>query len=373
MIHRIVRVEYQNKINLKDFCEEFCIKQLTTFLQDKDVFLWLEFTNDVDQTLADYMLDWFESRNMLDRVGMISNIGYKKPKNARWQRVLNIQMDNHIQTLLFYHELNNHNFNSDMFKDDGGMLFLTGKPLTLNRFPVLDLIDKGELKEKSTVSLFWNDSVYQDAFNTFDFTMDRIKDLVHRYQGTPDNAKISHIDKSHNRFHCSGVPYDHTLYQSHKLSLIPETTTIYTDHRNFCSEKTFRAILNCHPFIILGQVGTLKHLEDRGYNCFKDFLPHPDYNQVSISSLSSLREHWYKIEKNCEALLNTDRNKLWSICVENQKNLFKENKLMIENFNEKTNNNLNYQKHCYDLFYWGIQPDDWVWPSWNIERKKFSR
>lgn len=63
---------------------------------------------------------------------------------------------------------------------------------------------------------------------------------------------------------------DHTFYQQSFCSVISETSMLSMTP-NF-SEKTFRAIANGHPFIILGGQGSLEFLKNLGFDTFDDIF-----------------------------------------------------------------------------------------------------
>jgi hypothetical protein len=343
-----------------------------SYFKNNEIFVWMEFTNDCSGKSIDAWLDWAETR-AYHRIGIIVNVGMKKPVDNRWDRVTVVTVDNTLQALLFYHRVNGQKNNTEMPKLNKRILFLTGKPLSPNRLPVLDLLDRGIFRDRITASLFWNNSLYDHAKTVTRLSHDRIKELIERYQGSPDKAQISNEQSIIGDFHMSGVPYDHTLYKKHQLSLVPETRSEYSWEFNYCTEKTYRTILNCHPFIILGQPGTLSHLKDRGYDCFQDLLPEPNYDLLDISTPEQLKKNWFNIENNCEALINADSTIVWQKCQSNYARLLEENKEMLESVYQATENQIVYDALSYDHFGWGKQPNDWVWPSWNTARRKFPK
>lgn len=343
-----------------------------SYFKDSETFVWMEFTNDCSGKSVDAWLDWAEAR-LYNRIGIVVNIGMKKPIDHRWNRVPVVVVDNTLQALLFYHRVNEQTSNTEMPESNKKILFLTGKPLSPNRLPVLNLLDKGIFHNSITVSLFWNDSLYDHAKIVTRLSHDRIKELVKKYQGSPDQAQISNEQSTTGDFHMSGVPYDYTLYKKNQISLVPETRVEYSWEFNYCTEKTYKTILNCHPFIILGQPGTLSHLNERGYDCFQDLLPEPDYDQLDISTPEQLIKNWTKIENNCEALMNADKTIVWKKCQANYTRLLKENEEMLSSVHHATENQIVYDALSYDQFGWGKQPDNWVWPSWNTARRKFPK
>ena len=341
-----------------------------SYFKKNETFVWMEFTNDCSSRCVDAWIDWAENKSY-NRIGIIVNVGMKKPKDNRWSRVPVVIVDNTLQSMLFYHRVNKHKFNTEIFETNKKILFLTGKPLSPNRLPVLDLLDRGMFYDRFTTSLFWNDVLYDHAKTVTKLSYDRIKELVEKYNGSPDKAQISNEHSSIGDFHMSGVPYDYTLYKKHQLSLIPETRVEYSWEFNYCTEKTYRTILNCHPFIILGQPGTLSHLKDRGYDCFQDLLPEPNYDQLDISSTEQLQKNWNKIEINCQAIIEADPKIVWEKCKLNHARLLKENEEMLLAVHQATDHQIKYDALSYDNFGWGKQPNDWVWPSWNTDKRKF--
>jgi hypothetical protein len=56
------------------------------------------------------------------------------------------------------------------------------------------------------------------------------------------------------------------------LHICPETYQYYRLGRTFFSEKIFKPIMYFQPFVILGEPGALKALQDMGYRTFSDIL-----------------------------------------------------------------------------------------------------
>jgi len=90
--------------------------------------------------------------------------------------------------------------------------------------------------------------------------------------------------QNHGVQHYSGYPYDYTLYEQTGWSLVLESNEGFNIKNNIhpgrnasfqtkpmCSEKTYRAIYNCHPFIMIGEIGLHEHLNSLGYKTFEKF------------------------------------------------------------------------------------------------------
>jgi len=336
-------------------------------LGEADIFLWLEFTCDVESLWVDYWINYWERwfaayyPDPLNHIGLITNVGMREPFRHEWNRVRRIYTDNTMQALMTYHKINNHPINQAGFATNGRMLFLTGKPLTVNRLPVLDLIDKGRLAAHTTASLFWNPSLYH-IIEPLGISQDRARELVNKYQGSPDHLAVDARSVS-GHFHSAGMPYRTDMYAEHQLCLIPETTVAVSYMYNYCTEKTYRTMLNRMPFVILGQPGTIAHLESRGYRTFTQYLPYPDYNDWDIATVQQLREYWPQLEQNCLALLSVDIvEQLRQDCEHNYHRLLEENQQMIQTVSTATHGQVLYDLESYNKFNWGPQPAGFLWP-----------
>lgn len=102
-----------------------------------------------------------------------------------------------------------------------------------------------------------------------DVPADDIELLLSDMAGSPDNVRFSYfVDADGNPTnHCPGYPYDHTLFSDTRVSIIPETYYFAT-HAKFVTEKTYKAIHNHHPFVLMAAPGMLTQLQHRGYCTF---------------------------------------------------------------------------------------------------------
>jgi|694.fasta_scaffold24945_4 hypothetical protein len=77
-------------------------------------------------------------------------------------------------------------------------------------------------------------------------------------------------------FHHQGFPFDHTLYERTAFSIILESE-YYGVGAPWLSEKTWRAIANKHPFIMVGGESNIPDLKSRGYRTFEELMHIPEY------------------------------------------------------------------------------------------------
>ena len=90
---------------------------------------------------------------------------------------------------------------------------------------------------------------------------------------SPDNIKYdSQAD------HYLGYPFDHTMYEKTKYSIVSETHVSNNDPF-MITEKTARAIINKHPFVIASTPRFLEKLHAREYETFSNLWPE-DYDLI---------------------------------------------------------------------------------------------
>ncbi len=91
----------------------------------------------------------------------------------------------------------------------------------------------------------------------------------HFYSNIPHSPDNIEYDSESD--HYLGYPFDYTLYEKTKYSLVAETH--YENNPFLLTEKTARPILNKHPFVIASTVGFLKQLHEFGYHTFNELWP----------------------------------------------------------------------------------------------------
>lgn len=167
------------------------------------------------------------------------------------------------------------NNNADKF------LFLTGFPYRTNRIRLLKKLDECNLMQNAVWSLYCND---QDAVTRArvhqlvpEMTTSEFNAFIEKYRRNPDNIKLRSVDGGYN-----GLPYDVKLYTGTAFSVIPETLYDSKYHPYF-TEKTWKAVVNYHPFIIAGPPGSLSKLHQLGLVTFEEFLLIKDYDTIECS------------------------------------------------------------------------------------------
>lgn len=82
-------------------------------------------------------------------------------------------------------------------------------------------------------------------------------------------------------FSHNGYPCDISLYENTGFSIISETWISHSTH--LFTEKTWRAIVNKHPFIMVGPVSNIAKLQNLGFKTFNEYMTIPDYDKIDSS------------------------------------------------------------------------------------------
>lgn len=173
-------------------------------------------------------------------------------------------------------------FNRTWSSDKDKFLFLFGKLEKPHRIRLLYKLHEQGLLDACIWSLRApkSQSVYRTArellpelsngeFDKFIKTHEREADEITTVEGS--------------NFNYGGFPYDKSLFADTLFRLSPECyieRERIKDTVPWITEKTWITILNNQPFIIPGEVGTLKYLRDMGFKTFNDYLPISDYDNI---------------------------------------------------------------------------------------------
>lgn len=208
-------------------------------------------------------------------------------------------------------------------------LFLTGKSTRFNRGPLLFYFWKNNLI-KNLIWSFYDvdeqlinlkkllpDNVTDEEFQHFLKDCIRIIDIEYR-----KNVLIKNKEYSSNAY-----PIDTKLYEKTSYSIISEThyhtvTVVENQEYPMLSEKTYKAIINCHPFILAGNYGSLDKLESLGFKTFKEYLDYPNYIQRDLNeramsigkNIETFGHNCIKYEKEIRKDVIYNKNLLESIC-----------------------------------------------------------
>lgn len=173
-------------------------------------------------------------------------------------------------------------------------LFLIGKPLKRQRIGLMHHFYVNKLLDYLTYSLHFPPTRQNiDAIQALDIDYlqdDRyISSFLADIQSPSLDIDISKCYET-NVFEYTGFPTNLRYYRNTCLSIVSENSfEINTNNVTgqidmpYFTEKLYRAMINHHPFIIIGDIGTNEHLQSLGYKTFdKFFLPYT--NRVSTEN-----------------------------------------------------------------------------------------
>jgi hypothetical protein len=119
------------------------------------------------------------------------------------------------------------------------------------------------------------------------------------------------------------------IYDDSMFTLVNETSALTGVY--YISEKVMKPIGHCHPFLVFGSVGSLKHLREHG---FKTFEPYIDESYDSIKKAEDRFEAiLIQIRRLCD--MDDDEKLKWmesvvEICEYNRNHLFR----IADNYNK---------------------------------------
>lgn len=254
-------------------------------------------------------------------------------------------------------------------------LYLNWKLERVNRIRLFKKIVDCGLIDYATYSLGYPDDSNLDNIQCHvpEMTHKEVDQFIKNWSHSPDDYLITSKE-------LNGIPYDVKLFSGTDFSLISETMFTNTQKQiPFISEKTYIAILNQHPFIIAGEVGQLKQLEEMGFFTFTEDLPFSDYDNIEDTE-----DRLNAIVANTKYFLENDLAKTYRPQAQKNYNVLKIN--YEENLHNllhfKTKNNIevdsleqilpthgtyehqyNFQQSDYEfyLFYNGVK--DPAWPE----------
>jgi len=173
-------------------------------------------------------------------------------------------------------------------------LMLNGKPDRPNRIRLLWKLKL--LLGRAVWSLHVKEGTYQQCrWQLPELNDKEFDDFVQQYNRNPDNAKVMFQDNS---LHYGGIPYDVKMFNESLFRIITETN-INVKPTPWLTEKTWITILNKLPFILAGDLGSLKKLQRFGFRTFEKYLPRPDYDD-----LKQVEDKLDAIVENCEFWLD---------------------------------------------------------------------
>lgn len=210
-------------------------------------------------------------------------------------------------------------------------LFTPGNMNRFNRAMVLRRLWENNSLNRLMWSCHYSKKHVDFIKNEFfsDYSDDKFQKFMTDTSSTLDLKPVNGNDD----FVYVGYPYDHTMYEKTLFSLLAESDFAIAIDSEIkflpkITEKSYRAIINMHPFILSWHRGFLSMLESKGYRTFKEYMLIPEYNDIVDQ-----QERLSATIKNIESFAETSRNHIDAINndVEHNYNLF------VRNANDEVN------------------------------------
>ena len=167
-------------------------------------------------------------------------------------------------------------------------LYQPGKTTKVVRLAILKYLNDANLLHKLDYSLKVLDptdpTVHSSVINQQQLCIDSLGSTVEYFLKLNRSMDIDMQDIcAQGLQHYVGYPYQNHIYENTGWSLITESNNGFKipnpyeqDGNEFqdgpmISEKTYRPIMNSHPFVMLGEWGLHKHLNSLGYHTFEKF------------------------------------------------------------------------------------------------------
>lgn len=164
--------------------------------------------------------------------------------------------------------------------DSDKILFLTGKANKPNRVGLLTCLLNSGLKNNLEWSFFpfLGTYVEKESLEFFRWFEKRksYTSWAKKHSKNPDNIKLK---INENGSHYSGFPFNKDLFSNTCLSIIAESE-FTSNGFIWLTEKTWKTIANRHPFIMAGQINTLKRLKELGFKTFENYLQIKNYDFI---------------------------------------------------------------------------------------------
>ncbi len=202
---------------------------------------------------------------------VLSGNNAEEPLRGADVRVINLD----LVEFYVYHQAGFQDCNQHWNSDAGRFLFLSGKAHHANRLRLLYKYRQQGMLDHCTWSLYSNPQIARWGRGLLPELDDAAYDdflaaHVRTVEGIPIREHDGYID-------LMPMPWDNSMYRDTSFRVIPETQS---DGGKFTTEKAFFAMLNHHPYMLVGQPGSLDFLKQQGYRTFTDYLPRGNYADI---------------------------------------------------------------------------------------------
>lgn len=162
--------------------------------------------------------------------------------------------------------------------ESGKGLFFCGKGTKEHRIGLLKKFYDTDTIHNLVWSFINTDTEKNEIRNRFfsDYTDEQYQAFLNHCERILDYTP--EYDDNSWTFSHNGYPCDISLYERTGFSIISETWINHSNH--LFTEKTWRAIVNKHPFIMVGPIHNITKLRNLGFKTFNEYLTIPEYDRI---------------------------------------------------------------------------------------------
>lgn len=168
-------------------------------------------------------------------------------------------------------------------KKNCGLLLSGSKLERLNRIGLLKCLhDRNFLTNDNLIWTFHknhlqiNNFIDKESYSMYK-DIDLAIDYINQYAFKSNDDFTENISKLDTQIFLN-FDISNNLCQLTNYSIIPET--FFIDNEPAVSEKTYRAILNNHPFILAASAGSLQYLKNFGFRTFEQYFTISNYDSI---------------------------------------------------------------------------------------------
>jgi hypothetical protein len=238
-----------------------------------EVYNWKEREENLIKPIAKFL----DERGFINYINVV-NATYSQYRTPETSVMSVVELE--FFALITYYRINFLNTPTNLTWNSTGKkaLLMTGKPDRINRIGLLGCFVENKLINKLDWSFFpFNENIEHSKTNRFElerFCTTEYDKFCKKYTRSAGGIEIKREPESN---HYSGFPYSPSLYSTNLFSVISETG-FGSGNNIWLTEKTWRTIANNHPFIMAGDCGSLKKLENLGFQTFQNYLKYKNYD-----------------------------------------------------------------------------------------------
>jgi hypothetical protein len=231
-----------------------------------------------------------------------------KSQTTDWK---NIYYINTWAYITYKHSINRHR--NKWYTESKKALFLIGKPIKHQRIGLMNEFYRNNLLDYLDYTLHLpytreNTNAIRalgiDSLQDENYLRKFLTDIQR-----PSNDLVLENQITSTGFEYTGFPTNLRYYKNTCLSIVSENSFSFfsADMRPtpYLTEKLFRAVVNYHPFIVLGDTGTSDYIKSLGYKTFDHFFI-PSNNMTFINTESTLQ---WAVKSVKHFIDNVDKNK----------------------------------------------------------------